>query len=533
MMHGFRSGGFDSTGNFSTATTPNDGQEVLAYMPGSLLLSAGTGGACATFSATGSVVQNIHGVTPAFTPSTGPTQPACVSNALDFSSPQYGHDFYVDATPGTGDLYFNGTWHTWLVGGLGAGGAAIFALDISNPTSGNFTEGNASSLVVGEWTPSNITCVSNTTCGKSLGATFGTPLIRRLHDGRWAVIFGNGYGSTNGDAGVFVMTVDSTGNQLFYYLSTGNTGTANNNGIAYVTSADLDGDHVTDYLYAGDLMGNLWRFDLTSATESNWKVSTGPLFSTPNGQPITTAVTVSSGATTAGGNTLVIAFGTGQRTQFTNSGPVSYQPVTQSIYGVWDWNLTAWNALSTTQYAALNPAGSGLTGPNYTLTQANLQAQTFTLNSDGSTRDITGTSTICWAGSSTCTATPQFGWYLNLIGTLEQIIYNPQLLQGIFTVNSIVPANNQVTSCVTNNDTGFTYAISVLNGTAPTDFFIGYHDTAASGVQTNAVGMSFPVTSSTGSTWLVSQTVTNQPIVTQVNPGANGKGKRLTWVQLR
>jgi hypothetical protein len=45
--------------------------------------------------------------------------------------------------------------------------------------------------------------------------------------------------------------------------------------------------------------------------------------------------------------------------------------------------------------------------------------------------------------------------------------------------------------------------------------------------------MSFPVTSSTGSLWLVSQTVTNQPILTQVNPGANGKGRRLTWVQLR
>jgi type IV pilus assembly protein PilY1 len=533
MMHGFRSGAFDSTGNFTTATTPNDGQEVLAYVPGSLLLSASTGGACATFAATGSVVQNIHGVTPAFTPSSGVTQPACVTNALDFASPQYGHDFYVDATPGTGDLYFNGTWHSWLVGGLGAGGAAIFALDITNPTSGNFTESNASSLVIGEWTPSNITCVSNATCGNSLGATFGTPLVRRLHDGRWAVIFGNGYGSTNGDAGVFIMTVDSSGNKLFYYLSTGNTGTANNNGIGYVTSADLDGDHITDYLYAGDLMGNLWRFDLTSAIESNWTVSAGPLFSTPGGQPITTAVTVSSGATTAGGNTLVIAFGTGQRTQFTNAGPVSFKPATQSIYGVWDWNLSAWNALSTTQYAALNPAASGLTGPSYTLTQANLQQQTFTLNSDGSTRDITGTSTICWAGSTSCTATPQFGWYLNLIGTLEQIIYNPQLLQGIFTVNSIVPANNQVTSCTTNNDTGFTYAIQILNGTAPTDFFIGYHDTAAAGVQTNAVGMSFPVTSSTGSTWLVSQTVTNQPISTQVNPGANGKGKRLTWVQLR
>ena len=533
MLHGFRSGGFDSTGAFTTANTPNDGQEVIAYMPGSLLLSSSTGGACATFSTTGSVVQNIHGLTPAFTPSSGPVQPACVSTALDYSSPQYGHNFFVDVAPGTGDLYYNGAWHTWLVSGLGAGGAAIFALDVTNPTATNFTESNASSLVLGEWTPANITCVSNTTCGNSMGATYGTPIIRRLHDGRWAVIFGNGFGSVNGDAGVFIMTVDSSGNQLFYYLSTGNTGTANNNGIAYVTSADLDGDHITDYLYAGDLMGNLWRFDLTSAIESNWAVSTGPLFSTPTGQPITTAVTVSSGATTAGGNTIVIAFGTGERTQFTNANPVSFQSATQSLYGVWDWNMSGWNAKSTTQYASLSPTGSGLTGPNYTLSQANLQHQVFTLNSDGVTRDITGTTSICWAGSSSCSSTPQFGWYMNFIGTLEQAIYNPQLLQGVFTINSIVPANNQVNSCTINTDTGFTYAISVLTGTAPPNFFIGYHDAAAAGIQTNAVGMSFPVTSATGTVWLISQTVTNTPLPLPVNPGANGKGRRLTWVQLR
>ena len=100
-------------------------------------------------------------------------------------------------------------------------------------------------------------------------------------------------------------------------------------------------------------------------------------------------------------------------------------------------------------------------------------------------------------------------------------------------VNSIVPANNQVNSCTINTDTGFTYAISVLTGTAVPNFFVSFHDTAAAGMQTNAVGTSFPVTSATGALWLVSQTVTNQPLLTQANPGANGKGRRLTWVQLR
>jgi type IV pilus assembly protein PilY1 len=529
MLHGFRSGSSDASGNFTTATTPNDGQEVLAYVPGSLLLSPSTGGACASLATTGSVVQNIHGVTPAYG-----AQTACVTTALDFSSVQYGHNFFVDATPGTGDLYYSGTWHTWLVGGLGAGGAAIFALDVTNPTSSNFVETNASSLVIGEWTAATITCVGNSTCGNSLGSTYGTPIIRRLHDGRWAVIFGNGYGSATGDAGIFVMTVDNSGSKQFYYLSTGNTGTSNNNGIAYVSSADLDGDHVTDYVYAGDLMGNLWRFDLTSATESSWAVSPGPLFTAPSGQPITTSVTVSSGATLAGGNTLMITFGTGQRTQFSNAAPVAFKSATQSIYGIWDWNMNSWNAKSNVQYATLTSTSTGLTGPGYTIGQSNLQQQAFTLNADGSTRDINGPSTICWAGSSGCTgAASKFGWYVNLIGSLEQIIYNPLQVGGVFIVNSIVPANNKVTACTTNNDSGFTYALSVLTGAPPTKFFISYHDATAAGVQLNAVGTVFPVTSSTGKFFMIYQNTSGVGQSTQGNLPVAGKGKRLTWVQLR
>jgi type IV pilus assembly protein PilY1 len=111
---------------------------------------------------------------------------------IDYSNPQYGHNMFVNATPGAGDVFYNGAWHSWVVGGLGAGGALIYALDVTNP--GNFSEANASSLVMGEWNNTTITCVSNSNCGQSMGNTYGTPQMRRLHDGRWAVIFGNGFG---------------------------------------------------------------------------------------------------------------------------------------------------------------------------------------------------------------------------------------------------------------------------------------------------------------------------------------------------
>src|SRR4029077_10230312 len=180
LVHGFRSGTFNpSSGTcasnpVASCFTNNDGKELLAYMPGAVL-------------------STIHSSTTA---------------NVDFSNAQYGHNFFVNATPGTGDLFYNGAWHSWLVGGLGAGGSAIYALDITDP--GNFSETNAASLVKGEWTSASISCTNVASCGNNLGNTYGTPQIRRLHDGKWALIFGNGFGSTSGDAGIFIGVLSTT-----------------------------------------------------------------------------------------------------------------------------------------------------------------------------------------------------------------------------------------------------------------------------------------------------------------------------------
>ena len=535
LLHGFRSGSYDPNGNF--VATGNDGLEVLAYMPGA-------------------VVQTIHSAT---------------AN-VDYSSAQYGHNFYVDATPGAGDLFYGNAWHSWVVGGLGAGGSAIFALDVTNPTTSTFTEANAASLVIGEWTSASIACANVASCGSSLGNTYGTPQIRRLHDGKWAVIFGNGFGSTSGDAGIFVMTIDPTTHaQTIYYLSTHTAGSGN--GIAFASPVDLDGDHITDYVYAGDLQGNLWRFDLTSSSETNWALTPGPLFKTPAGQPITTGIVAASGAPSSGMQQyLMLLFGTGQKTPFTNTNPASYATGTQALYGVWDWNLSVsdggilgpgaanpagWNGLSGAQYAGLTHANTGLASP-YTLTLANLQAQTATINTTTQNRDIANNATICWAALSTCASNKQFGWYINLPGAQEQIIYGAELVSQALTVNSIVPATTNPTSCGNQSDTGFTYVLSAMTGGAFNQVFLPpseaansaintnprYTDTNAIAILTNATGSSFITSNAAGTRFLVYET--NQ---VESGMGANGSnilggtlglnlppntaGRRLTWIELR
>ncbi|MGJ7493743.1 PilC/PilY family type IV pilus protein [Variovorax sp. RT4R15] len=531
FLHGFRSGTYDANGNF--VNTTNDGNEVVAYIPAAIL-------------------NLIHSTTP----------------ALDFSSTQYSHDLYTDATPGTGDLYYSGAWHTWLVGGVGPGGNAtgpigdqtsiangvIYALDVTDPT--QFSEANASSLVRGEWTSGTgagaITCVGNATCGNNLGSTYGTPIIRRLHNGQWAALFGNGLNSSTGTAGLFIMLVDpATGAITFRFIDTGagpaksgSTITARN-GMAYVASADLDGDHVTDYVYGGDALGNVWRFDLTSSNPASWAASAAPIFKTAAGQPITTRVTVSSiqGIGPSGQSGVVVSFGTGRQFPQTQTSAATYATGAQALYGVWDWNMSAWNAKAgaSAQYASLSAP--------QTVNSTTLQTQSITATAPGS-GSISGYRTlsnnkVCWKGSSSCSggasANTQFGWTLPLPSTgNEQVIYSPTTAYSMFLVNTTIPAVSQALTCGTQPASGYTMAVSLDSGGAPKASFFGdqngnfvtYNGGIVSGIGLSATGTPSIVTANK---WpnLVQQTTDGTGVVTKINPAANGKGGRLTWIRLR
>jgi type IV pilus assembly protein PilY1 len=523
LLHGFRTSGAGSR-------LPNDGLEVLAYMPSSALSS-------------------IHSTTA----------------AVDFSSPQYSHNFYVNATPGMGDLYYAGAWHTWLVGGTGAGGNAagpvgstrgtagmgtIFALDVTDPA--QFSESNASNFVLGEWTSSTLTCANApTACSTYLGSTFGTPVIRRLHSGQWAVLMGNGLNSGSGTAGLFILLVDpGTGARSMRFINTGYgpardpTGGSNNNGIVNVTPVDLDGDHVVDYVYAGDVFGNVWRFDLTDTVPANWSVGTTPLFSTSASatslKPISSAVAVASvpGIGPAGQPGVVVAFGTGRQLPQTIVSAAAYASGTQSLYGVWDWDMAHWNSMAgaAAQYAQL-------TAPQ-TVTSAGMLAQTTsTVAGSGviaSYRTVS-VANVCWKNSPGCTSSnAQFGWKMDLPASTEQVIYNPVIAYGMFIVNTTIPAISQALTCQQQPASGFTMAVRMgTGGAAPTSFFsdpnsniVSASGSIVSGIGLGATGTPSVVTADQ-QPYLVQQTSNGTGIVTQVNPGANGTGSRVSWIKLR
>ena len=544
LLHGFRTGAFNSSGVYDTTLAPNDGYELLAFMPGY-------------------VVDSIN---------------ANPDGTFDYTNPLYAHQFSVDAPPGVGDLFYANQWHTWLVGGLGAGGAAIYALDITDPT--KFTETNAANTVIGEWstvttgttTTSTLTCPSTTNCGYNLGNTFGDPEIRRFHNGAWGAVFGNGLGSATGDAGIYVMSVDpTTGAQTFYYLSTGVGSPSSPNGIAYVTTADLDGDHVVDYVYAGDLQGNVWRFDLTSSDPTKWSVTTNPLYTTPAGQPITTRVIVAL-VNAGGSRRVMIEFGTGQQIPLTTTTPSLYATGQQALYGVWDWNLSAWNTASVLHYASL-PTTTGIAAPTSPLAGvSSLQQQTITGSYDqtltataSSTTPSTAsyyqtisTNSVCWADTNGCS---QYGWYLNLTTghanptdpneltpsantnyptVYEQVIFNPVLEAGAFIVNTTIPPTNTLRTCAATPAGGWPTSLNPATGGAFKNSFFG--DANHNFLNVNNQAISRIALSGTGSpsfvtkgklTYMVTQTVSGTGAITAINPQGGTKGTRLTWIEKR
>lgn len=301
------------------------------------------------------------------------------------SDPNYNHQYYVDGSPMTGDVKISSNWATLLVSTLGAGGKGYFVLDVTDPA--NFASAKATDLVKLDRTRGNSEVVNCTTIAdaaeknncldveaedKDIGNIVASPVrdssnlqrstqIARMNNDRWAVVLGNGYNSANQRPVLLIQYLDGPMELLRIQATTATTGSGNakDNGLAAPALVDLDGDGRTDVVYAGDNLGNLWKFDLTSDVDTKWKVAFGintPLFTargpiTKDGtrdqiQPITAPpiarpndrqMTIGSGASAkdvaVGG--MMVAFGTGRNLTADDRNTTVTQNV-QTLYSVLD-----------------------------------------------------------------------------------------------------------------------------------------------------------------------------------------------------
>lgn len=183
----------------------------------------------------------------------GPTNTPLDNGIGTLAKPAYDHKYFVDATPAIEDVQFSdNTWHSILVGGLGKGGKAYYALDVTDPVA-MASEASLSSKVLWEFTH------------QDMGYTYDTPLVVKTKKYGWTVILTSGYNNNDGK-GYFFLVNPKTG-ALLEAISTGEGSVANDAGLAHVNAFVADArDSLTDAAYAGDALGNVWRLDLSNAS---------------------------------------------------------------------------------------------------------------------------------------------------------------------------------------------------------------------------------------------------------------------------
>ncbi|AOS96891.1 Neisseria PilC protein [Microbulbifer aggregans] len=265
-----------------------------------------------------------------------------------FTHSEYSHNYYVDLTPTVSDVYIdpnggNGNQEEWisvLVGGLRGGGKGYFALNVTDPS--HLNETFADEVVMWEFDGADDAA--------NLGHSYSEAQIAKLNNGKWAVIFGNGYNSDSGQAGLFIVYIEdgvdgnwTAGEWKYIPTGVGTDGTGRKNGLSSPRLIDLNGDRLVDRVYAGDLMGNMWSFDLSATADTGWGVyGNKPLFSAGAmaGQPSAAIMSAplvarNTAISSAGANVLVM-FGTGQ---YLNAGDL-VDDQAGTFYAVWDNDYT-------------------------------------------------------------------------------------------------------------------------------------------------------------------------------------------------
>jgi type IV pilus assembly protein PilY1 len=326
------------------------------------------------------------------------------------------HHYQVDGSPTISDVYYGGAWHTLLAGGLGAGGQGIYVLDVTDPST--FTQANAVNIVRWEFADTD---------DADMGYTFSQPLLVKTNNGRWSVIIGNGYNnseddghqSSSGHAVLFVL--DAETGAVSAKLDTGSGSPGTPNGLSGPIAVDTNGDGVADVVYAGDLNGNLWKFDLSASSTGAWHVAFSgmPLFSTP-GQPITVRPDVTK-FTQSG---YLVTFGTGR--YLDTSDTTSTAP--QAFYGVRDMGSAAGGVANLVQQSVVSSTATGADGNTYRLSTHAVGPATIDA-------PLSGDNAIAAAAY---TASKK-GWYINLPASGERVVSDSNIRAGRVVFNTLIP----------------------------------------------------------------------------------------------
>ena len=347
------------------------------------------------------------------------------------------HQYFVDGSPELMDVYLGGAWKTLLVGGLNSGGRGYYALDVTDPAN-----------PIGMWE----VCSDSTVCAVSdpdLGFSYGNPVITK-RDGRWVVLVTSGYNNVSPGSGRgFLFVLDAETGTIREKLATGAGDTTTPSGLgkiaAWADSSNID--NTVRYAYVGDLLGNLWRFDLTVSPATVTLMGT---LTDSTGRP--QSVTTRPELALVQGNRVVYV-GTGRYLGVSDlQDPDTWTPRStdayqQSLYAIKDIDAT---------YASGDIRRSG------TLVQQ-------TINVVSPTARGVSANEVDWTNRN--------GWYVDFNPANdspgERVNIDPQLVLGTLIVVTNVPASN---ACTIGGDSWlyqFNYASGSFVATAPGNLVAG------------------------------------------------------------
>ncbi len=372
--------------------------------------------------------------------------PSAMKNTLyKLPDPSYSHQSYMDGSPVIKDVYgefseSTASWKTVLVTGFRAGGKGLAALDVTDPS--GFSESNADNMVLWEFRAENRSgsADAHSSTDPDVGFQYAKPQIAKLNNGKWGVIIGNGFNSTSnaGSTGRSVLYVlDITDGTVIKKIETTAGTLAAPNALAEPVLVDTDNSGTVDYVYAGDFLGNVWKFDLSSTSTSSWVIANDdasdtpiPLFAAGDSQPITAGITVGRHQSGIG---RMIYFGTG-RYLTTPDNAVTGQSL-QGFYGIWDNDAPDQNF------------DTSLNASSMLIQEVTLQAEfnVAATADDGSNTSSGITATIRETSNNSINWGLHNGWYFKLEDSNnnnngERVVEKPLLRNGRIIFTTLIPS---------------------------------------------------------------------------------------------
>lgn len=220
------------------------------------------------------------------------------------------HQFFVDGTPALQDVFFAGEWHTVLVCGQGPGWGKnnkcyYFALDVTDPLS-----------------PQPLWEFTHDT----MGETWSVPVIGNVSsENKWIAFFGSGYDNDpDATVGNYFYAVDVQTGSLIRAFAMVQGGEHSPFGIQNTlpgspSEVDSDRDGYINAVYIGDLLGRLWKLEVSPKVAVDWAPAV--LYSDPFQQPIITKPEIGIDTTN---NAVRVYFGTGGDEKATNTAYYSF-----------------------------------------------------------------------------------------------------------------------------------------------------------------------------------------------------------------